>query len=358
MACSAQLIARMRVLLAGTLALLGAQLGRSPQVHASCVGPALDVLWSYPETGAEQVPTNVVIWVITSAWGAKPSVTLDGAPVDVQGAPTFSGVYLQAQQLTPNSDHSLVLDYARSPTALMPGAQTRFEIKFKTGAGPAEGAVDEPAVTGSARVLRDFADHDCADVIAAQDCFDTGQNALLSLDVEANAAHADETIGWLLQASYHGSSAIWPSRCGAPSVYIRDRESLCHHVQRIGAGGRLSEPIEHCSEPKPLTAAPTSTAGSQDPADQGSAPNPSTGGVLAVSAHDAGHSDAGRVESSPAGASAARAPASASCSAARDGRTASRAFWAIVAIALLLAHHQRQQRKRPRGCTPSRRFRL
>ena len=64
-----------------------------------------------------------------------------------------------------------------------------------------------------------------------------------------------------------------------------------------------------------------------------------------------GRMDAGRVEPS-------RALASASCSTAREGRTAARAFWAIVAIALLLAHHQRQQRRRSRGCTPSRRFRL
>ena len=42
----------------------------------------------------------------------------------------------------------------------------------------------------------------------------------------------------------------------------------------------------------------------------------------------------------------------------RDGRIAARAFWAVVAIAFLLAQHQRQRRRRPRGVTPSRRFRL
>jgi hypothetical protein len=356
MTSSAQLIVRMRGMLVGSLALLAAQLAGSSPAQASCIGPELQLLWSYPEAGAEQVPTNVVIWAITSVWGAKPSATIDGAPVELQGTPTFSGVYLQPQKLAPNSDHTLVLDYARSPNAVMPATQTRFEIKFKTGDGPAEGTVAAPAVTGNSRVLTGLSYHSCTDVIAAQDCFDTGQNALLSLEVEVED---DETLGWLLKTSYQGSSAVWPARCGLPSVYIHHQESLCHQVQRIGAGGRLSEAVEYCSEPTPPLRAPTPAAGVA-----GGAQKPSTAPVPAVAAPHPG-ADAGPGDRSAAAASVggARAhgepPASAAgCATVSGARTAARAFWAIVAIALLLAHHQRQHRRRPRGCLPSRRFRL
>ena len=339
------------------LALSVAQLGCSSVVHASCIGPELELLWSYPEAGAEQVPTNITIWAVTSLWSSRPSATLDGNPVEIQAAPSFSGVYLQPQNLAPDSEHTLVLDYSRSPNLPMRDAPARFEVKFKTGAGPAEDTVAEPAVTGSMRVVRDFIMHDCADVIAAQDCFDTGQDALLSLEVKE--LQQDATIGWLLRTPYAGSSVVWPARCGAPSVYSHRRESLCFQVQRIGAGGRLSTAVEHCSQP---TADVRAAAG-----------HGGTGGSPPVAALDAGHHDAAIAanvgdasrQMAPDGARAqADSPGSAGCSTVSGARTAARAFWAIVVIALLLAHSQRQRRRRPRGITPStpstpsRRFRI
>lgn len=342
---TAQPPVRMHMLLAATIALVVAQLGRSSAVQASCVGADLVVLWSYPETGAEQVPTDLTIWAVTNSWSARPVATLDGSPVEMQGAPTFSGVYFQPQNLAPNSDHTLVLDYSRSPNLAMPGEPLRFEIEFKTGAGPAAGAIAEPAVPSSARQVTDFAAHDCADVIAAQDCFDTGQDALLSLNVEEN--QPDDTVGWLLQTRYLGSSVIWPARCGAPSVYLHRQESLCFEVQRIGAGGKLSQAVEHCSEP--TADMPAAGHGGTAASDAG----------RADAEVDAGAADASPVSASEAAPASADAPAgSAGCSTVSGARTAARAFWAIVVIALLLAHSQRHRRRRPRGVTPSRRFRM
>jgi|GEM_PF-6272096 len=334
----------MRMLLAATIALVVAQWGRSPVVQASCVGANLEVLWSYPETGAQQVPTDITIWAVTNGWSSRPVATLDGRPVEMQGAPSFSGVYFQPQNLAPNSDHTLVLDYSRSPN-LVPGEPLRFEIKFKTGAGPAENTVAEPFVPSSTREVMDFAAHDCADVIAAQDCFDTGQDALLSLNVEAS--QADDTVGWLLQTRYLGSSAIWPARCGAPSVYLHRQDSLCFEVQRIGAGGKLSKAVEHCSEP--TADMPAAGHGGTAASDAG----------RADAEVDAGAADASRLSTSEAAPARADAAAgSAGCSTVSGARTAARAFWAIVVIALLLAHSQRHRRRRPRGVTPSRRFRI
>jgi hypothetical protein len=340
---TAQPPVRMHMLLAATIALVVAQLGHSALVQASCVGADLVVLWSYPETGAEQVPTDMTIWAVTNSWSARPVATLDGSAVEMQRAPTFSGVYFQPPNLAPNSDHTLVLDYSRSPNLAMPDEPLRFEIKFKTGAGPAEGAIAEPVVPSSAR-----------QVIAAQDCFDTGQDALLSLNVEES--QPDDTVGWLLQTSYLGSSAIWPARCGAPSVYLHRQESLCFEVQRIGAGGKLSKAVEHCSEP-------TADMPADGAADHGGSP---TGGTRAApdagAANievDAGAGDASRTSAAEAApVPADSAAASAGCSTVSGARTAARAFWAIVVIALLLAHSQRQRRRRPRGVTPSRRFRI
>jgi len=329
---TAQPLVRMRMLLASTMVLMAAEWSESMVVQASCVGPELQLLWSYPESGAEQVPTNVTFWAVTSLWSSTPAATLDGAPVDMQSAPSFSGVYLTPQSLAPDSEHTLVLDYSRSPNIPRSSEPSRFEIKFTTGAGPVEGAVSEPEVSGSARVVTDFVSHDCADVIAAQDCFDTGQDALLSLHVEQ--MQADVTLGWLLRTRYEGSSAIWPARCGAPSVYTHRQESLCFQVQRIGPGGRLSKAVEHCSQP----------TADMPAAGHGGSASGGTGGRASV---------VGR-----AGAPAEAPAASAGCSTVSGARTAARAFWAIVVIALLLAHSQRQRRRRPRGITPSRRFRI
>jgi hypothetical protein len=351
---TAQPPVRMRMLLAATIALLAAQMGRSSGVQASCVGGDLEVLWSYPEAGAEEVPTDITIWVVTNLWSSRPAATLDGRPVEMQGAPSFSGVYFQPQNLTPNSDHTLVLDYSRSPNFAMPGGPLRFEIKFKTGAGPANDTVAEPVVPSSARQVMDFAAHDCADVIAAQDCFDTGQDALLSLEVEGS--QADDTVGWLLRTRYLGSSAIWPARCGAPSVYLHRQESLCFEVQRIGAGGKLSKAVEHCSEPTADMPA-AGAAGQGGSPTEGSKTAPDAGS--ADTEVDAGAADASRVSASEAAPVSTEAPAeNAGCSAVSGARTAARAFWAIVVIALLLAHSQRKGRRRPRGVTPSRRFRI
>lgn len=341
-----------RTLLASMLAWTVGQLGGHSIVQASCVAPELQLLWSYPEHGAEQVPTHVVIWAVTNTWGARPAVTLDGAPVEPQGAPTFTGIHLPAQELSANSEHTLVLDYSGSPNPLTPDAQPRFEIKFKTGGGRAEAQVPEVNVTGSTRVVTDFLQHDCAEVIAAQDCFDTGQNALLTLELEET--QPDETVGWLLRTGYHGSSAIWPARCGSPSVYIHEQESLCHQVQRIGVGGRLSKGVEYCSKPSAQPSAP-------GPADGGQAAIDRVGAASADASVTATRSsaEAGSTGTRASAQAAADAPtADAGCSTVSGARTAARAFWAIVAIALLLAHHQRRQRKRPPACTPSRRFRL
>lgn len=334
---------RMRTLLASLLALSAAQLGRSTEVHASCVGPELDLLWTYPEAGAEQVPTNVTIWAVTSVWSSSPAATLDGQPLDIQAVPSFSGVSMQPQQLTPNSEHVLVLDYTHSPNLPTRDKPRRFEIKFTTGAGPAEGSITEPDVTGTTRVLTDFASHACAAVIAAQDCFDTGQDTLLSLKLHETQSEA--TVGWLVQSPYLGSSAVWPARCGAPSLYIHRQQHLCMQVQRIGAGGRLSEPVQHCSDP--TTDVPPMDADGGAPADTDSgAPDnePDTGTGGSTTKPDA------------------RAPSDevplAGCSTVSGARTAARAFWAIVVIALLLAHSRRRRPRRPRGVIPSRRFRI
>ena len=338
-----QPLVRMRMLLTSVLTLVAAQWSDSSVVQASCVGAELELLWSYPEAGAEQVPTNLTIWAVTSLWGSTPAATLDGTPVQMRTAPSFSGVYLQPQSLDPDSDHTLVLDYSRSPNLPRPNEPARFEIKFKTGAGPAEGTVAEAEVSGSARVITDFVTHECAAVIAAQDCFDTGQDALLSLKVEET--QPDATVGWLLQTRYAGSSVIWPARCGAPSVYVHNQDELCFEVQRIGAGGRLSKAVELCSEP--------------------TADMPAAGHGGSVSGGRGGHDgseagpDAGRPSAAvDAGAPAEGPAASAGCSTVSGARTAARAFWAIVVIALLLAHSQRHRRRRPRGITPSRRFRI
>jgi hypothetical protein len=226
------------------LLLVGALLGGGPRpARASCAssGP-LPPLWTYPESGMKDVPTNAVFWTLTGAWGVQPMATLNGASLEALGTGTFGAYRMQPAQLEPNHDYVLVLDYYNAQ-GLQPGAQTRFEIAFTTGQTPAADTPEPPHIArDEQRVVRP-SDTSCADVIGAQDCFDTGQDTLVRFDVDSTR----ETLGWLVRTAYEGASNVWPARCGQPGIYLHGPSSQCFHVQRIGAGGRLSAVVDYCA---------------------------------------------------------------------------------------------------------------
>jgi hypothetical protein len=82
-----------------------------------------------------------------------------------------------------------------------------------------------------------YASHACTDVVSAQDCFDTGQDTLLTVQTDA-----EDALGWVIKLEDHGSSAVWPARCGDPSLFSYGATVLseCLLVRTIGPGGQLS----------------------------------------------------------------------------------------------------------------------
>src|SRR4051794_5087025 len=92
------------------LALAAASLWLVPGgAQASCFLPSLEVLWTYPADGDQDVPTNAVFWALATGW-RSPDATIDGVPlaVNTQTGETPLG------NLAPNQDHVLRLDYTSS----------------------------------------------------------------------------------------------------------------------------------------------------------------------------------------------------------------------------------------------------
>ena len=263
----------------------GASLAR-----ASCVAPPqLEILWSYPENGMQTVPTDAVFWALTSTWGAQPVATLNGVALVAQNTGTFSAYRMQPV-LEPGREYVWVLDYAGVP-GISPGSKTRFEITFKTGSAAISDTVPLPTVSEHALRVGTPEGQLCAEIIGAQDCFDTGQSLLLGFAV----SQTDDTLGWSVTSGYQGASTIWPARCGDPTLYVRPSTSRqCFQIQRIGAGGRLSRAVEHCLVADPASASP-STAG------QGGAAGANAGGGGAGASASTAGADADR----PRGAGAA-----------------------------------------------------
>lgn len=202
--------------------------------HASCIDPpVVSLLWSYPADGDQDVPTNAVFWAVAT-W-PQPKVTLDDVALP---QPASSSDELSLGTLLPNHDYTLHLVYDNGDTdytAPDAGSPPAFFIKFRTGDGPATRVPEAPidAVQRSA----DRSTSTCLDIVNAGECFDTGQDVLLTFDVSSPNA-----IGWLV----HGKP--WPARCGKPATYAYDSfaPGHCPQVAPIGPGGLLGPTQSYC----------------------------------------------------------------------------------------------------------------
>lgn len=267
--------------------------------RADCSLPPFEVLWTYPENGAVDVPTNAVLHDLSTTWGV-PRVTLDGVDVPAPQADRREGIPLGA--LLPNHDYVLQLDYGL-PSDGDAGAAKVARVAFRTGAGPA--TVPPPATVSTVHRGSSpdaSAASPCPNVVAAQDCFDMGQNTLLTFDVP-------ETSG----PGYTVDGELWPARCGDPSLFVYEdaTNARCHDVRVIGAGGLLSEPTRACP-------APSSDAGAE----------------AFVGA------DASPAVPQPATATAAPNDDSDSCAVSPRARERSLSVWLLLGVASLFARRR------------------
>jgi hypothetical protein len=210
-------------------------LGWSAQASASCAGPALELLWSYPAQGEASVPVNAELWALVPYGWTQKTVRLDGQTLGVTAAFEAPGVvHVVPGELQAESDHTLQLEFADSQ-----GTTESLTLAFRTGSTRAE----RPAAP---IVERSFEKREtalglnlstCPDIIAAQDCYDTGPNALLLFETRG-----DKPLAWLVDGR------LLPARCEDPQVYrhVSDPSQLCVALRAVGPGGLTSAAPQSC----------------------------------------------------------------------------------------------------------------
>ncbi len=177
------------------------------------------------------------------------SITVNGVVVNWAGPGATVEDMFSPGPLTPNTA------YLVTTTATGPEGPVTLELRFTTGTGMAT-AVETPVLSN----LRldpyeaPSVPHTCPAVLEAQDCFDTGQDAVVRAD-----ATGTPTL-WVLWRYPAGDAgpvapqllASWPGECGAPSyVTHRDRfetDPSCLRVTAVGANGETSQSNFLCPE--------------------------------------------------------------------------------------------------------------
>lgn len=234
-------------------------LARAGEARADCSQPDFKVLWTYPADGDDRVPLNAQLWVLTSTWSSSATITLNGEPL-TGSSQSFGGQAIDPGVLEADTDYALELRFGAG--AVASGEEEVVTIDFHTGteAAPAANApraLDHTTAMG-------FGSHACGEVISAQDCFDTGQDTLLTVLTED-----DDAIGWVIEVEGGYGGAVWPARCGGPSVYGYGPTLLqaCALIRTIGPGGLLSEATRYC-----LDDSMTTDAAVPEPRDDASVP--------------------------------------------------------------------------------------
>ncbi|MDB4987298.1 MAG: hypothetical protein JWN04_2476 [Myxococcaceae bacterium] len=309
-------------------ALAAAVLWLAPrEASASCAAPPLKVLWTYPADGDQAVPTNAVFWALATGWRTA-NVTIDGAPL-----PALSALGERALgDLTPNQEHVLRLDYA-SELDDDAGSSEAFEIHFRTGDGPAA-RVPAPSFAGVERASS-IIDSTCPEVVHAQDCFDTGQNTLLSFEVTA-----PQVIGWIAEGK------LWPAQCGSPALFITEPVSTerCFEVQPLGPGGLIGDSVRYCAPA--LAAGPWIDAGlsSPHPSSGDAGPRGADGGGIALVSDGGLALDAGKhADASIPDPGNDQIFDSDGCSTGR-GASTRRIGWSLLTVVSLLLARRRRSR--------------
>jgi hypothetical protein len=233
---------------------LGTLAGGTPVAHAQvdCSLPPPSIVWSYPADGDTNVPTNAMIWILTSRGRQPQRVLLDGDSLDVSPR-DFSFVPLQP--MSPNAQHTIVI--------LPPGAPAQF-IRFRTADGPAPTTgPDRPLVHWiTARGSRTLSPK-CQAIVKAMGCFNGGEDTHVVVAVEGTP------LLWLIErVSLIGLPAElhpWPAECGLPELFVpRVEGRICGRgirLHAIDATGRRSMTDPFCVAPLLKTAPPDVDAG-------------------------------------------------------------------------------------------------
>jgi hypothetical protein len=195
----------------------------TPQAQAVCNLPAPAVVWSYPADGDTDVPTNAMIWVLTSRGRQPQKILLDGQVLDVSQR-DFS--FVPPAPMAPNAQHTVTINPPVGPL---------IKIRFTTGPGPAERiAPDKPIVHWVTPQASRTLTPKCQAILNSMGCFDAGEDTHLVIAVEG------APLMWLIEReTLPGVPAElhpWPSECGLPEIFRPNLDGhLCGRRLRLHA---------------------------------------------------------------------------------------------------------------------------
>ena len=197
---------------------------RGASARASCAESAPKIVWSYPADGDIDIPTNAHIFVLTSLGATTPDqqILVNGQPA----AEAADGTFGLAPAMQPNTAYVVTV-----PLAPSSGSTGALTFGFTTGVGATDGpiqlspfTVDRVVTSKGAPSLSPM----CQDVVAAMDCFDTGQDTTVTFETQMRPAvffvvpGDGASIPWTM---------TWPGTCGSPEIFTRG----CTGMYRIFA---------------------------------------------------------------------------------------------------------------------------
>jgi hypothetical protein len=213
--------------------------GSSTSAFADCGVPPLELLWSYPVAGAQDVPINAELWALVP-WGWRsPIARLDGQELTYKASPEAYGVvHLAPGALQPERDYVLELDFTRDRARGVSTADGKLRIPFRTGVSRAKApaAPDVAGVSAAAPGLTVEAST-CPQILGAQDCIDTGPFSVHSVELRG-----ERPLAWLVEDD------LVPALCGKPQFFkgASVMGNQCVSVRALGAGGLVSGATEAC----------------------------------------------------------------------------------------------------------------
>jgi len=255
------------------------------QATASCAAGPPEVVWFAPQDGAVDVSVYAPI-VALGSLGATITATVNEVPLGAvePGLWRFSAIH----PLELDTEYTLVITATAED-----GAESVQTGTFRTESAevPLGGApmLPEPKTWETHTSLEHLSEV-CQKAVFAVDCYDTGQDMLLSLNAEQEGATA-----WIVEPigpnNTTGMRVLWPAECGPPSIYAHSGhladESACYSLTAVGNAGILSQFTMRCGpfwDPPPTTddVSTTDDASTTAGPDAGVTPpdngSPSTGG--------------------------------------------------------------------------------
>ena len=210
-----------------------------PSARAACLPPPAAIVWSSPAQGETNVPTNADLWLLITAWSG-PSRVLRGG-VELPQSSLRYGYDLG--ELAPNTQYRLQIEASEYDDVLDTFVPKTLELSFTTGAGGLQ--ADPGAEPGAMRLAigaSDLLSPACNAAVAAQDCFDAGQDTFFVMHPSGAAR------GWLIERASGENRLfdLWPGECGAPRLYSSSSDPPCVRLHGLDAAGSVHPGVWSC----------------------------------------------------------------------------------------------------------------